>query len=86
LSNIASRADSADHIPDQKSITSLLDAAQKGQLPKYLKPYAGELDNLVGGMLERALAGPVGSNEALLVRQILIASGAPNSFHFLFAL
>jgi hypothetical protein len=56
----------------------LLAAAQKGQLPKHLRPHAGELDSLIGGILEKALAGLAGSEEAFLVRQILVASGTPH--------
>jgi len=79
LSSIAARTD-GDILPDQRSITSLLAAAQKGQLPKYLRPYGSELDNLIGGILEKALVGPTGSEAGLLVRQILVASGTSNPF------
>jgi hypothetical protein len=59
----------------------LLAAAQKGQLPKYLRPYDSELDSLIGGILEKVLVGPsTGSEEGSLVRQILVASGTPNPF------
>lgn len=64
-----------ERIPEQKSIVRLLDAAQQGRLPSYLKPKGGELDELVGGLLEKALTGPVGSDEVGLVRQILKTSG-----------
>ena len=79
---LSSIAAGTDGLPDQRSITSLLAAAQKGQLPKYLRPHIGELDSLVGGILEKALARPAGSEEALLVRQILVASGTPNPIIF----
>ncbi|KAF8970121.1 hypothetical protein BDZ97DRAFT_1792056 [Flammula alnicola] len=74
LSSISSNSET-DHVPDQKSIGSLLDAAQKGHLPKYLRPQAGELDSLIGGLLEKSLAGPMGSDELVLIRQILVSSG-----------
>lgn len=79
LSSIAAGTD-GDNLPDQQSIANLLAAAQKGQLPKYLRPHASELDSLIGGILEKALAGPTGSEEGLLVRQILVASGTLNPF------
>lgn len=74
LSSIASKAKS-DHVPDLNVFGSLLDAAQKGMLPKYLTPQAGELDSLVGLLLENALDDPKGSNELALVKQILVSSG-----------
>lgn len=63
------------HVPDQSSIGSLLAAAQKGHLPKYLKPQAGELDAVVGGLLKQALVGPMGSEEISLVEQIMLSAG-----------
>lgn len=55
----------------------LLDAAQQGQIPSYLKPKEGELDAIVGGLLEKVLTGLIGSDEVGLVRQILKTSGWP---------
>lgn len=52
----------------------LLDAAQRGQLPSYLKPNGGELDVIVANLLEKALTA-VDSEEVGLVRQILTTSG-----------
>ncbi|KAF9477335.1 hypothetical protein BDN70DRAFT_881303 [Pholiota conissans] len=74
LSNIASETKS-DHVLDLHAFASLLGPAQKGQLPKYLTPEVGELDSLVGSLLENALDEPVGSNESVLVKQILASSG-----------
>lgn len=74
LSSIAS-SDS----PDSTSIKSLLNAAQKGTLPKYLEPQQAELDHVVKLMLERALAGPMDSDEASLLEQILESSSWPIS-------
>ena len=78
LSSIASTvtitASQEERIPEQEPIVRLLDAAQKGQLPSYLKPNEGELDALVASLLEKALTA-VNSDEAGLVRQILTSSG-----------
>jgi hypothetical protein len=78
LSSIASTvtvtASQEERVPEQEPIVRLLDAAQKGQLPSYLKPNGGELDALVGGLLEKAWTA-VDSDEVGLVRQILTASG-----------
>ena len=52
----------------------LLDAAQKGQLPSYLKPSGGELDVIVANLLEKALTA-VDSDEAGLIRQMLTNPG-----------
>lgn len=62
-------------MPEQKPIARLLDAAQQGQLPSHLKPKGGELDMVVGSLLEKALTEPVDSDEVGLVRQILTTSG-----------
>lgn len=56
------------------SLTPLLDAAQNGILPKYLKPKADELGDLIGKCLVDALA-PAGSAQLTLVRRILRTSG-----------
>ncbi|CAA7268465.1 unnamed protein product [Cyclocybe aegerita] len=60
--------------PDQKAMNSLLGAVHQGRLPKYLKPQGGELDGLVGGFLEEALGGPMGSDQLLLVKQFMAFS------------
>lgn len=60
---------------EQKPIVRLLDAAQQGRLPSYLRPKRGELDVLVGGLLEKTLTGPVSSDEVGLVKKILATSG-----------
>lgn len=60
---------------DQKAVAHLLTAVQKGSLPGYLKPRDGELDALVGTVLEQALDGPIGSEDFVLVKQILVSSG-----------
>lgn len=52
----------------------LLDAAQRGQLPSYLKPDEGELDALVASLLEKAMTA-VDLDEVGLVKQILTTSG-----------
>ena len=98
LSAVASSAVS-DTFPDQKSIIILLDAAQKGQLPKYLKPQAGELDALVAHLLEAGMNEPVKSEKLALVKQILISGSSGHfspllpltsvfsrSFHFCFGI
>ena len=74
LSSIASTPE-LDQSQVKKSVIELLYAAQKGQLPKYLKPQSNELDALVGGLLEKSLAGPVESDESALVSQILVSAG-----------
>ena len=78
LSSIASTvtvtASQEERLPEQESIVRLLDAAQQGQLPSYLKPNGGELDALVASLLEKALTA-VDSDEVGLVRQILTTSG-----------
>ncbi|KAF8198654.1 hypothetical protein BJ912DRAFT_1055525 [Pholiota molesta] len=73
LSSIASKAES-DHLPDLNVFGGLLDAAQKGLLPKYLTPQAGELDSLIGLLLENALDEPKRPNELALVKKILVSS------------
>jgi hypothetical protein len=79
LSSIASAvtvaASQEEKIPEQEPIARLLDAAQQGQLPSYLKPKGGELDVVVGSLLDKALTGHVDSDEVGLVRQILTTSG-----------
>ncbi|KAF8156982.1 hypothetical protein B0H34DRAFT_711453 [Crassisporium funariophilum] len=72
LSSIASAARAGQLEP--KYFAQILDAAQQGRLPKYLKPKEGELDRLVGDLLENALNAPAGSEDVGLVKQILIAS------------
>ncbi|KDR72553.1 hypothetical protein GALMADRAFT_752797 [Galerina marginata CBS 339.88] len=73
LSSIASSS-IIDQVQERKSIGRLSEAAQRGQLPRYLKPQSGELDSLVGGLLEKALGGPMGSDELSLVGHILSCS------------
>ncbi|KAJ3517521.1 hypothetical protein NLJ89_g467 [Agrocybe chaxingu] len=73
LSSAAASAANS-QVPDQKAIKSLLDAVHQGRLPKYLKPQCGELDGRVGGILEEALAGPMGSDQLLLVKQLMASS------------
>lgn len=79
LSSIASSvtvsASQEERTLERKPMMQLLDAAQRGQLPSYLKPKGGELDALVGSLLEKALTGSVGSDEVRLVGQILTTSG-----------
>ena len=79
LSSIASAvtlsASQEPRILEQEPIARLLDAAQQGQLPSYLKPKGGELDVVVESLLEKALIGPVDSDEVGLVRRILTTSG-----------
>ena len=78
LSSIASTftvtASQEERIPKQEPIVRLLDAAQRGQLPSYLKPSGGELDAIVANLLEKALTA-VDLDEVGLVRQILTTSG-----------
>ena len=78
LSSIASTvtvtASQEERIPGQEPIVRLLDAAQQGQLPSYLKPNGGELDALVATLLEKTLTA-VDSDGMGLVRQILTTSG-----------
>lgn len=78
LSSIASTvtitASQEERMPEQEPIVRLLSAAQKGQLPSYLKPNGGELDALVASLLEKALTA-VDSDEVGLLRQILTTSG-----------
>lgn len=64
-----------ERISEQERIVRLLDAAQQGQLPSYLKPGGGELDVLVASLLEKALTAVDSSDEVGLVRQILTTSG-----------
>jgi hypothetical protein len=68
-------ASQEERIPEQEPIVRLLDAAQQGQLPSYLKPNGGELDALVSSLLEKALTAVDSSDEVGLVRQILKTSG-----------
>jgi hypothetical protein len=79
LSSIASTvtvsASQEEKIREREPIARLLNAAQQGQLPSYLKPKGGELDAIVGSLLERALTRPVDSDEVGLVRQILTTWG-----------
>jgi len=75
LSSIASTVTVSVSKEESIPIVRLLDAARQGQLPSYLTPEGGELDVLVGGLLEKALTGHVGSDEVGLVRQILMTSG-----------
>ncbi|RDB18704.1 E3 ubiquitin-protein ligase listerin [Hypsizygus marmoreus] len=64
LSSIARHPAKAEH-----SITPLLDAAQKGTLPHYLKPDTGDADTLVENLLAKALVGDVAY--LALARQVL---------------
>lgn len=79
LSSIASTvtvtASQEERIPEPVPIVRLLDAAQQGQLPSYLKPDGGELDALVASLLEKALTAIDSSDEVGFVRQILKTSG-----------
>lgn len=61
--------------PNFTAIKSLLNAAQKGTLPKYLEPQHGELDHVVEMMSKRVLSVSMTSDEALLLKQILEFSG-----------
>ncbi|KAF8899801.1 hypothetical protein CPB84DRAFT_1780009 [Gymnopilus junonius] len=47
---------------------------KRGQLPKYLRPQSGELDPLVGDLLEKTLSGPTESDTSALVRQIFLSA------------
>jgi len=79
LTNIASSF-VAGNVPDKKAITNLLEAAQRGRLPKYLTPQSGELDAVVGDLLEQGLNDSEKSEELSVVRQILLSSGMPDNF------
>ncbi|KAF9556293.1 hypothetical protein CPC08DRAFT_820566 [Agrocybe pediades] len=58
--------------PYERGVVNLLDAARHGRLPKHLKPQSGELDNVVGELLEDGLTGR--SSELAVITQILLAS------------
>jgi E3 ubiquitin-protein ligase listerin len=69
LTTVAQYPDKAEH-----GIKPLLDAAQQGVLPSYLRPKAGELDILVTDLLQAALASDM---ERLgLVKQVLEVPGS----------
>lgn len=74
LSSIASTSAHGTSL-DQIAVAHLLAAVQKGSLPGYLKPQDGELDSLVGTVLGQALDGPIGSEDFVLAKQILVSSG-----------
>jgi hypothetical protein len=76
LSGIAQHPDKV-----QPSVKLLLDAAQRGVLPSYLKPIAGELDVLVEDLLEDALAGD--ARRLAFVKQVLdVPSNCSPDFTF----
>ncbi|KAG6896299.1 hypothetical protein C0992_009252 [Termitomyces sp. T32_za158] len=52
-------------------VRPLLDAAQRGILPEYLKPKECEVDSMVQGLVERALAGDGGEAWSTIVMQVL---------------
>jgi hypothetical protein len=65
----------------EASIRPLLDAAQHGSLPLYLKPSTGEVDVLVENLISRILAGE--STHAAFVRQALQSPGIYSLLPFL---
>ncbi|OBZ77520.1 E3 ubiquitin-protein ligase listerin [Grifola frondosa] len=68
LSAIASHPEEAD-----TTIPPLLDAAERGMLPRYLEPRGDELEGLAGGLLSEALSSSSTSSQLSLVRRILHA-------------
>src|SRR5882672_6238500 len=60
---------------DRNVIKSLLEAVRIRKLPRYLRPREAELDGIIGNLLKKALVGSKDSDDASLVRQILIDSG-----------
>jgi hypothetical protein len=63
----------------QSSLPTLLDAVQRGLLPSYLQPKAGELDGIIEKMLASALDGSGGPAQMNLLRQLLQNSGKFNA-------
>ncbi|PPQ64462.1 hypothetical protein CVT24_008472 [Panaeolus cyanescens] len=55
----------------EKAVGYLLDAAGQGKLPSSLRPTEGELDSLVGTLLEQSLEASPGSDKGGLMSQIL---------------
>ena len=70
LSSIASS-----QTPDLAAIRNLLEATQRGKLPRYLKPQQAELEGFISGLLEKALSGSTNSNEAQILKQISVSAG-----------
>lgn len=54
---------------------NILEAAKNKKLHRYLKPQEAELDGLVTTLLEKTLESSNNSEEASLLKQILISSG-----------
>ncbi|KAG6877121.1 hypothetical protein C0993_010124 [Termitomyces sp. T159_Od127] len=52
-------------------VRPLLDAVQRGVLPEYLKPREREIDSMVQGLVERALAGDGGDAWGAVAMQVL---------------
>ena len=69
LSEIASTPRS-DRLLESKATGNLLAAVQKGQLPRYLTPQDGELNDLIGGLLQTALSESINADEASLLKEI----------------
>lgn len=68
LAGLAQRPEKAEH-----AVKPLLDAAQRGVLPSYLKPNVSELDALVEHLLEVALASD--AERLAFVKQVLEVPG-----------
>ena len=68
LTSLAHHSDNA-----EAAMKQLLDAAQRGVLPSYLRPDAGELDAFVRDLLEVALVPDAG--HLAFVKQVLEVPG-----------
>lgn len=71
-------ANSNDSEKARKTALDMVQAAQKGSLPGYLRPKRNELDNVVGNLLGGVLARSAGASASDLevVRAILCFHGA----------
>ena len=66
--------ESVGHSPEElhSTLPALLDAAERKQLPEYLRPQGEELHDAAAHLLTEALSGPQGRSSALLIGRLLV--------------
>ena len=64
----------------RKSAMGIMQAVQKGDLPRHLKPKSNELDDVVGCLLGRVLNGALVSDVDLVVVKAILRAHCAYSF------